>query len=132
MKYANKIYTIVCDDVRDEKGNKLSLMGIYQRDIVLPQIPGMMKQLTIVLFLEDLKETFSEIHLTGKLPKSEDIKLSIKVPAGMKKGQGVSMVFGISPLKISAVGKAKLEFRFDKSKRPNYVREIEFKEADTK
>ena len=124
MKYANKIYAIVCDDVRDEKGNKLSLMGIYQRNIIVEKFPSVLKQLTIAVFLDDLIEPFSEIHFTGKFPKAEDVKISVKAPPGIKKGQSASMVFGIAPFKLNRAGNATFEIRFDDLKRPSYIRKL--------
>ena len=129
MKYAKRIYAIVCDDVRDEKGNKLSLMGIYQRDIIVDKIPSVLKQLTIAVFLEDIKEPFSKIHFTGKFPKSEDIKHSIKAPPEIKKGQNASIVIGFAPFKFNATGSVILEIRFDNLKRPSYIKKLSIKKG---
>src|SRR5260370_31589217 len=41
------IYTLFCDDVRLEVGNKLSYMGVFQ-NIVVPQLPVWLPQLAVV------------------------------------------------------------------------------------
>ncbi len=47
MKTAQLIYSIVCDDVRIEMGNKLSLMGLFE-NIFLPGFPSMLLKFAIV------------------------------------------------------------------------------------
>ena len=40
-------YTLLCDDVRLEVGNKLSYMGVFQ-SIVVPQLPVWFPKLAVV------------------------------------------------------------------------------------
>lgn len=43
----NLIYTILCDDVRLEAGNRLSLMGVFQ-NLVVQQLPVSLIKLAVV------------------------------------------------------------------------------------
>ena len=52
-KVADKITTIICDDIRREIGNKDSLMGIYQ-DVIILSIPGILPRLSLMAFLRGL------------------------------------------------------------------------------
>ena len=47
MKTAQLFYSIVCDDVRIEMGNKLSLMGLFE-NIFLPGFPSTLLKFAIV------------------------------------------------------------------------------------
>jgi hypothetical protein len=47
MKSAQLVYSILCDDVRLEMGNKLSLMGIFE-NVYLPQFPAMLLRFATV------------------------------------------------------------------------------------
>jgi hypothetical protein len=47
MKTATLVYSIVCDDVRIEMGNKLSLMGLFE-NIFLPGFPSALLKFAIV------------------------------------------------------------------------------------
>jgi hypothetical protein len=47
MKTALLVYSILCDDVRLEMGNKLSLMGIFE-NIFLPAFPAMLLKCAVV------------------------------------------------------------------------------------
>jgi len=43
----NLVYTLFCDDVRLEVGNKLSYMGVFQ-SIIVPQLPVWLPKLAVV------------------------------------------------------------------------------------
>ncbi len=47
MRNAQLIYSIVCDDVRIEMGNKLSLMGVFE-NVFLPTFPSILLKFAIV------------------------------------------------------------------------------------
>jgi hypothetical protein len=47
MKSAQLVYSILCDDVRLEMGNKLSLMGIFE-NVYLPQFPAVLLRFAAV------------------------------------------------------------------------------------
>jgi len=47
MKTAQIVYSIICDDVRLEMGNKLSLMGIFE-NIFFPGFPSALLKFAIV------------------------------------------------------------------------------------
>lgn len=39
--------SFICDDIRAEQGNKISLMGLYDEKILLPQIPARVAKLCL-------------------------------------------------------------------------------------
>lgn len=47
MKTAQLVYCIVCDDVRIEMGNKLSLMGVFE-NVFLPGFPSILLKFAVV------------------------------------------------------------------------------------
>ena len=47
MKTATLVYSIVCDDVRIEMGNKLSLMGLFE-NVFMPVFPSALLKFAIV------------------------------------------------------------------------------------
>src|SRR6266852_265339 len=47
QKKLELVYTLFCDDVRLEVGNKLSYMGVFQ-NIVVPQLPVWLPNLAVV------------------------------------------------------------------------------------
>jgi len=55
MKIAEQIFTILSDDVRQEVGNKNSIMGIYSDRMVFQELPALLPKLILTVFLIDLK-----------------------------------------------------------------------------
>ena len=47
MKTAELVYSIVCDDIRIEMGNKLSLMGLFE-NIFFPAFPAALLKFAVV------------------------------------------------------------------------------------
>jgi len=41
------LYTLICDDLRSEVGQKVSLMGVYNEEITLSAIPSRLPKLSI-------------------------------------------------------------------------------------
>jgi len=64
-------YFVVCDDIRQEVGNKISLIGIYSNNIIQIPIPSVIPKLCFHL-------VFS--HLTS----SENLKLQLMNPDNVK------------------------------------------------
>ena len=64
-KLPRTAHLIVCDDIRQEQGNKLSLIGVYKTDILVDKIPAVLPKLCF------------QIHV--RVPASDPIKsLSIE------------------------------------------------------
>ena len=45
-------YTLICDDIRQENNGKLILIGLYQRDIVVPHVPVILPSLAFLQCFE--------------------------------------------------------------------------------
>lgn len=67
-------YTIFCDDIRTELGNKLSLMGCYSRDLFVPFFPCILPKFSFLIsYFEDPKD-FGRFPLEVRifLPENDD------------------------------------------------------------
>lgn len=63
------LYSIFCDDIRQESGNKFSLMGIYNKDIQIKQLPA--KKPSLFFFQNwDLDEV-GKFKMRAKFPKAK-------------------------------------------------------------
>jgi hypothetical protein len=56
------VYTLLCDDVRLELGNKLSYMGVFQ-NIVVPQLPVWLPKLAVVNHWRGQGAHLSEVRI---------------------------------------------------------------------
>ena len=56
------VYTLFCDDVRLEVGNKLSYMGVFQ-NIIVPQLPVWLPKLAVVNHWRGEGSHLSEVRI---------------------------------------------------------------------
>jgi len=127
MKIAKNIKTILCDDVRQEIGGKISLMGIYSKDIIVNKVPALLPFINLVVMLEDVREPFDKLFVSVITPKSDPINISYPAPSDIEKGKNINLVVGFSPLKLNDVGSAKFEIRFSESEKAGIVHNFSIK-----
>ncbi|MGD9878556.1 MAG: hypothetical protein AB7U95_00320 [Reyranella sp.] len=93
---------ILCDDVRREEGNKLSYMGIYSSNLLVPAFPAPLAKLCFVLSVvcqggapppaRLVFQVFNDDNLIGELPVPDDaLAAAAAAPAS---GPGSRVEFG--------------------------------------
>ncbi len=118
MKVAKHITVLLCDDIRMEADNKISLMGLYQDDLIVDEVPQILPSLAFMIVFEEPKRQFDKVELIIKAPKSEpDIVIFDSPPEGYSKDEDIKMLFKLAPFRIKAEGKVKLQIRFPDSKK---------------
>lgn len=110
LKIAKNVHFIICDDIRQEVGNKISLMGIYD-DLVVPKIPIVLRSFSIVIFLQKLILPFDKIVLTLKFPEGKINEFTLDGPKNAKKGKNINLILGLAPLAINSEGKVTIIIR---------------------
>jgi len=130
MKIAKSIKTILCDDVRQEVGGKMSLMGIYSKDIIVNKVPVILPFINLVVLLEDIKEPFNKIFVSVSIPNSDPINISYPAPPELAKGKNINFVVGISPFRITDFGPGKFEIRFSESEKASIVHNFSIKATE--
>ena len=63
MKIAKEIFTILCDDIRQEIGNKISLMGVYGKDIVVPFFPFTFPKLCLWMVAKEVQNELDGMRI---------------------------------------------------------------------
>lgn len=59
----SRIETIFCDDIREEVGNKRSLMGIYQSDMFIQSMPALLPRLCFYInFVCDISVQLDKVE----------------------------------------------------------------------
>jgi hypothetical protein len=64
MRSAQLIYSIVCDDVRIEMGNKLSVMGLFE-NIFLPSFPSVLLKFAVVNHWEGVGQFETQVKIVN-------------------------------------------------------------------
>lgn len=132
MKVAKKINTVLCDDVRNEVGNKLSLIGVYTKDIVFNEIPAIYSKLCFVIIIKELKELFTDVKLILKSPESDDVVMKMKVPPDTSLNSDLVLTWAISPFRAKAIGQAQFSIYFGGAKRPSLTHKFDIKVMEKK
>ena len=118
-------HTNICDDIRQEIGNKHSFIGINGPSLLVTKIPYVFPKLCFVIFCEDIKggDVFS-IEL--KNPSSEQLGNTItgSVPEQIKGHIKFQMIAVFSPLNVEKEGEYKLEITYNNNDKWRY--EINF------
>jgi hypothetical protein len=97
-------YAIICDDIRQEIGNKLTFVGVYQDQIIVPSFPFTFAKLCFFIQYTDIEggDQFS-LELHDPLDRIIDKPTDVVVPARQKTGK--MRIFGIySPIRIEKEG----------------------------
>jgi len=128
MKVAKKIFTLLCDDIRQEEGGKTSLMGIYGQDVIVDKIPTILPKLCLSIFIEGIKEPFSDIKIILKSPESDDYPMKLAAPPDLKLNDSLQLIMALSPFRVKAAGEAKFGIYFGHAKRPSSTHKFEIKE----
>lgn len=118
-------YSIICDDIRMELGNKTTWVGIYQQDIIVSKLPFSFPKLCFVLSYRNLsaKDSFN-IRLVDPANKQlgKVIKGEILPPFDNFKGADLLAIY--SPLKVEQEGEYRLVVLFNEDEKTK--QEIKF------
>lgn len=122
MKIAKKIFTLVCDDIRFEVDGRISLMGVYDKDLVVDEIPYILPGLSIMISLEEMKTEISEINVIVKAPKVEAEELKFAAtPDKAKNDNSVKLLVKLSPFRIKAEGEVKIQIKLPDAKKATTI-----------
>jgi hypothetical protein len=109
MKFAKKISTILCDDIRQEMGNKISLMGIYGKEVIIPDIPFVFPKLCIWLMAKEVQLEIRDLRVIVTTPQCDPIILDLPAPTHKKIPQDIQIGIAIAPINVNGEGEAKIE-----------------------
>src|ERR1051326_471674 len=81
MKSAQLVYFIVCDDVRLEMGNKLSLMGVFE-NVFLPGFPSVLLKFAVVNHWEGVGQYETQVKVVS--PERREVVVSVPSTFGIE------------------------------------------------
>jgi Family of unknown function (DUF6941) len=130
MKVAKESMIIVCEDVRNEVGGKMSLMGIFHGDMALNDFPSTLPRLDFVLVLRNVTKPLHNIVFHVKPPGDDSTKIVQELPIVYKKGDSGQIVLGAANFKLTKPGTFKIECLFNESEKPDLSYQFEIKAKD--
>jgi len=125
MKSAQLVYSITCDDVRLEMGNKLSLMGIFEH-VFLTNFPAVILKIAIVNHWTGAGDFQTRVRIVS--PEGMDVAIS--APSNFRiepEGYADNVTF-FANVSFEKAGTYRLQTLLDGdlvSERPLYVRQVQ-------
>jgi hypothetical protein len=105
-----------CDDVREEKGNKDTIVGIYSEVATVASFPGSFKRILIYVRLHvDIDQEINELKLFLKVPKADEEEIAVFDLEDFEEGRklarlrtmpyiDVATQVSVEPLRVPAEG----------------------------
>ncbi len=120
------LVTIICDDIRFETGNKVSLMGLYDEDIVLAQVPARLPKLCMYQRWDDTAGIGNiKIELAGSaVARAVAAKLEPDPATHNHSKPKVQIMVTFAPLDLVSEGELSFGTYFSESDRPEYTHTI--------
>jgi hypothetical protein len=97
-------YGFICDDIREEVGNKLTLVGLYQDNIFVPKLPFVFPKLCVLAQVTGIsKDDRFSVQFEDPDQKKLGKEITFAIPA-QQKGEKLRIVGIFSPLKVEKEG----------------------------
>lgn len=113
-------FSIICDDIRFEQGNKVSLIGVYTDGILVPRFPYLFPKLCLHQQFEDAKNT-KRLRIVLSGPKL-NVKAEAKTHDPSKSSLKVNIAF--AGVEVSEEGDYQFEIYFDDEQKPGAVKKF--------
>lgn len=124
MNLAETMCALLCEDVREEMGGKLSYLGVFGIEncgIIPDKIPSSLPRVCLVVMMSKIKSDIRECEITINIPSNTPIKMNYPIPPNFKKGLNGTLGLTIQPFKITSYGQGSFEIRFNNRKKPALV-----------
>ena len=112
-----KVSTVLfCDDVRQEVGDKFSLLGVYQDAIVIQRVPIRLPTFAVFLQLEIVGKAPKIVDVVVRTPTGESVEIRAEQPEGFEcnfSPQVVTIPVKTAQLPLNSVGEIIADVKVD-------------------
>jgi hypothetical protein len=116
-----RLYSILCDDIRFEQYNKLSFIGVYSDGIFVPKLPFVFPKLCIAQEFDDTKNAQKmKLVLRGPKINLPPIGGEVKNVVGAERFR-LKVPICIGPLEFEQEGDYFFETYFNDSEKPDFI-----------
>ncbi len=108
-KISEIAFWLACDDVRQEINGKVTFVGVYGEDVLVPAVPLRVPQLCVVVFLKLENIAFDKLGFKIEDPNGKNIAALNLVPQKIDfKQNSARAIIYLSPWEWKEAGKYKL------------------------
>jgi hypothetical protein len=98
-------YVLICDDIREEKSNKIILVGLYANKILLDSVPGLIPKLCIRICFDLSRPYADTFDIAIRKPDGVEIgPFTIKIPPPVDEFLESSINLNIVPFPLESEG----------------------------
>ena len=124
MKASRIVLSQFCDDIRQEVGNKYSLMGCYGNELIVEKLPVLLPKLCVqVRVITPIDKPFYKLIIRAKMNSDIIAEMNVisgdittpPIPSGIDKPvrTELSVMMTFSPLQIAEPSKLRIEAEAD-------------------
>jgi hypothetical protein len=101
-------YALVCDDIREEIGGKVTLVGVYSTKIIVPKVPGHFPKLCLRICFDAKKPFPDAVHLSIRHVNGK-VLMGGAVPTPKPIGENEGYInLTVTPFVVDAAGEYEL------------------------
>jgi len=109
---------IMCDDIRQETGGKVSYMGVYVNKIIVPHLPFRLSKLC---FMQKISKGIGQFKLKVELKSPSEIVGAVTFPEKItfSEGLGLGLIAIFESVTFKEAGNYKLQTFFNEETDPS-------------
>src|SRR5437016_3218200 len=121
------VSTHICDDVREERGNKLSLMGLYDEAILFPRLPARLPKLCVFQRWTEARDVRTvRIEIDGtSLDGAHRLEGRVDYAPGESRKEKLQITVGVAPVAFGREGTLVISTYFNGASRPSHVQTLQ-------
>lgn len=102
-------YALICDDVREEKSGKETLVGVYNEKIIVKSLPTLLPKLCFRIRITQIRRPL-DIALSLRAPEGGDSITGLKaiIPTSTEESSEHNLTLVMSPFVLKAEGEYSL------------------------
>lgn len=102
-------YVLICDDIREEKSGKETLVGVYNEKIIVGSLPALLPKLCFRICVAPVQRSI-DVSLSVQAPKDGESITGLKavIPVKVEKATGHTLNLIMSPFVIKSEGEYSL------------------------
>jgi hypothetical protein len=131
MKLADRTVIVLCEDVRREIGDKVSLIGVFNDEVVLPSVPYIFPKICFHVMLNGINKKILPVNLEVQIfmPQGDPQKMELPFtePPGGKEFSNANIGIQFSPFMVTCAGETRIEIRIKGQEKPVITHKFFFK-----
>jgi hypothetical protein len=118
-----QIFSIICDDIRFEQNNKISLIGVYSDLILVPKLPFTFAKICLAQEFHEAKVT-KQVRLNLKGPKLNVPPIVGVVSDKKPEIARIKLPICVGPVTFEQEGEYSFETYFDDDEEPAFIKKF--------